>query len=79
MLVLAAEAVDGIMPSATTFVVIGFGAFSLPLIARGLGIPAVVLEILFGLAIGPQVLGWIAAESTSEGSSLYSPKSVCSC
>ncbi len=67
MLVLAAEAVDGIMPSATTFVVIGFGAFSLPLIARGLGIPAVVLEILFGLAIGPQVLGWIAAESTSEG------------
>lgn len=67
MLVLAAEAADGIMPSATTFIVIGLGAFSLPLIARGIGIPAVVLEILFGLAIGPQVLGWIAAESTSEG------------
>ncbi len=67
MLVLAAEAANSVLPSATTFVVIGFGAFSLPLIARSLGIPAVVLEILFGLAIGPQVLGWIAAESTSEG------------
>ncbi len=60
-------AVEGVLPNATTFITIGFAAFLLPLIARRLGLPAVVLEILFGLVIGPQVLGLIAAESTSEG------------
>ncbi len=60
-------AVEGVLPNATTFVTIGFAAFLLPLLARKVGIPSVVLEILFGLLIGPQVLGLIAAESTSEG------------
>jgi len=58
---------ESVLPNATTFVVIGFAAFLLPLLARRVGLPAVVLEILFGLLIGPQVLGLIAAESTSEG------------
>ncbi|MEZ5175820.1 MAG: cation:proton antiporter [Acidimicrobiia bacterium] len=64
---LAVAASDSVLPNATTFVVIGFAAFLLPLAARRIRVPAVVLEILFGLLIGPQVLGWIAAESTSEG------------
>jgi len=58
---------ESVLPNATTFIVIGFAAFLLPLLARRIGLPAVVLEILFGLLIGPQVLGLIAAESTSEG------------
>ncbi|MCL1598681.1 MAG: cation:proton antiporter, partial [Actinomycetia bacterium] len=58
---------ESVLPNATTFIVIGFAAFLLPLFARRIGLPAVVLEILFGLLIGPQVLGLIAAESTSEG------------
>lgn len=67
MVTFAVEAAGGVLPSATTFIVIGFAAFLLPLVARRIGIPAVVLEILFGLLIGPQVIGLIAAESTSEG------------
>lgn len=67
VLVFAVEAANSVLPNATTFVVIGFAAFLLPLVARAIGIPAVVLEILFGLLIGPQVFGWIPAESTSEG------------
>jgi Kef-type K+ transport system membrane component KefB len=57
----------GVLPNATTFIVIGFAAFLLPLIARRIRIPGVVLEILFGLLIGPQVLNLIATESTGEG------------
>ncbi len=67
MQIVIAAVTESILPNATTFVVIGFAAFLLPLIARRVGLPAVVLEILFGLLIGPQVLGLIAAESTSEG------------
>lgn len=67
MPVLAATGAGGVLPDATTFVVIGLAAFLLPLIARSIRIPGVVLEILFGLLIGPQVIGLIAAESTSEG------------
>lgn len=55
------------LPSATTFIVIGLGAFLLPLLARRIGVPAVVLEIIFGLLIGPQVLGLIGSATTSEG------------
>ncbi len=62
-----AAVTESILPSATTFVVIGLGAFLLPLLARSIGLPAVVLEILFGLLIGPQVLGLIGAATTSEG------------
>lgn len=62
-----AAGVEGVLPSATTFVAIGLGAFLLPLFARRIGLPAVVLEILFGLLIGPQVLGLIGSATTSEG------------
>lgn len=57
----------GVLPNATTFIVIGFAAFLLPLIARRIRMPGVVLEILFGLMIGPHVLNVIATESTGEG------------
>ncbi len=67
MVLFAANAVEGILPNAQTFILIGFAAFLLPIVARRLKLPAVVLEILFGLLIGPGVLAWIAAESTSEG------------
>ncbi|MDK1019332.1 MAG: cation:proton antiporter [Actinomycetota bacterium] len=60
-------AVGSILPSATTFIVIGLAAFLLPLIARQLGLPAVVLEIMFGLLIGPQVLGLIGIDTASDG------------
>lgn len=65
-LVIAAGA-EGVLPNATTFVAIGLGAFLLPLVARRIGLPAVVLEILFGVLIGPQVLGLIGSATTSEG------------
>ena len=67
MSIVIAVVTESVLPNATTFIVIGFAAFLLPLLARRIGLPAVVLEILFGLLIGPQVLGLIAAESTSEG------------
>ncbi|MEN8238676.1 MAG: cation:proton antiporter [Actinomycetota bacterium] len=62
-----AAGAEGVLPNATTFVAIGLGAFLLPLLARRVGLPAVVLEILFGLLIGPQVLGLIGSATTSEG------------
>jgi Kef-type K+ transport system membrane component KefB len=62
-----ASTANEILPNAVTFVVIGFGAFLLPLVARLVRVPAVVLEILFGLLIGPQVLGLIGSETASEG------------
>lgn len=64
---IAATAAEAILPNAVTFVVIGFAAFLLPLFARMIRVPAVVLEILFGLVIGPQVLGLIGSETASEG------------
>jgi Kef-type K+ transport system membrane component KefB len=60
-------AAEAFLPDWITFVVIGFGAFLLPLIARMVRVPAVVLEIIFGLVIGPQVLGLIQSETASEG------------
>lgn len=62
-----AAANEAILPGSVTFIVIGFAAFLLPLIARLIRVPGVVLEILFGLVIGPQVLGLIGSETTSEG------------
>ncbi len=62
-----AIAAEGVLPNATTFIVIGLAAFLLPLVARRMGLPAVVLEILFGVMIGPHVIGIIGLESTSEG------------
>ncbi len=66
-MIIAAVTAEGVLPNATTFIVIGLAAFLLPLIARRLGLPAVVLEILFGVVIGPHVIGIIGFETTSEG------------
>ena len=67
MIPIIAAGAEGVLPNATTFVAIGLGAFLLPLVSRRIGLPAVVLEILFGLAIGPHVLGLIGTATTSEG------------
>jgi Kef-type K+ transport system membrane component KefB len=64
---LAAETAAEVLPGAITFVVIGMGAFLLPLIARQIRVPAVVLEILYGLLIGPAALGIIGSETVAEG------------
>ncbi len=64
---IVAAAGEAVLPDAITFVVIGFAAFLLPLFARVIRVPAVVLEILFGLLIGPQLLGLIGSETASEG------------
>lgn len=47
------------MEEAFAIVVIAPAAFLLPIIAGRLGLPAVVLEIFFGILIGPAVFGWI--------------------
>lgn len=67
MTLIIAAGAEGVLPNATTFVAIGLGAFLLPILARRIGLPAVVLEILFGLAIGPHMLGLIGSATTSEG------------
>jgi Kef-type K+ transport system membrane component KefB len=64
---IAAEGAAEVLPGAVTFVVIGLGAFLLPLIARRIRVPAVVLEILYGLLIGPAALGIIGSETVAEG------------
>ncbi len=64
---LVAETAAEVLPGALTFVVIGVGAFLLPLIARRIRVPAVVLEILYGLLIGPAALGIIGSETVAEG------------
>ncbi len=56
MFVVAAE----VLPDAEAFVLIGAAAFTLPLLAGRIGLPAIVLEIVFGAVIGPEVLGLIA-------------------
>lgn len=63
---LASEASALATPAA--FVLIGLGAFSLPILARRIGLPPVVLEIAFGVVIGPEVLALInvADEATFE-------------
>jgi Kef-type K+ transport system membrane component KefB len=60
---LAAAEVAEFLPSASGFILIGLGAFTLPLVARRFGLPAVVLEILFGLALGPEALNLIRSTS----------------
>ncbi len=57
MFVVAAE----VLPDAEAFVLIGAAAFGLPLLAGRIGLPAIVLEIVFGAIVGPEVLGLIAA------------------
>jgi Kef-type K+ transport system membrane component KefB len=64
MTLLAAASESGeILPGAGGFVLIGVGAFTLPLIARRLGLPAIVLEIVYGLLLGPAVFDLIARSS----------------
>ena len=46
---------------AISLLVFALGAFTIPLIAGRLGIPAAVGEILFGIAVGPYVLGLLQA------------------
>jgi Kef-type K+ transport system membrane component KefB len=55
LVILAAEGA-GTLPGAETLILIGIGAFTLPLVGRRFGMPAVVLEIVFGLVLGPEVL-----------------------
>ena len=57
-------AVAPLLPGPGGFILIGIGAFTLPLVARRLGLPAVVLEILYGLVLGPEILDWISAASS---------------
>lgn len=59
-IVVAAE----VLPGPGGFVLIGLGAFVLPLIARSIRVPGVVLEILYGLVLGPEVLDWISSSSS---------------
>jgi len=47
------------MEHAFSIIVVALAAFILPLIAGRLRLPAVVLEILFGIAVGPSLLGLI--------------------
>jgi Kef-type K+ transport system membrane component KefB len=63
VVVLAAAEPSGLVPAAGGFVLIGAGAFFLPIIARRLGVPAVVLEIIYGLMVGPEVLDLVSAAS----------------
>jgi len=48
--------IASVLPSAAPIILIGIGAFTLPLIANRLRLPAVVLELVFGLVIGPILL-----------------------
>ena len=60
--VLASE----VLPGAAPIILIGLGAFTLPLIASRLKLPAVVLELVFGLLIGPVFLIVEAGSSGAE-------------
>ena len=63
MLVVVAVEEPTVLPGAAPWIIIGLGAFLIPLIARRIRLPAVVLEILYGLLIGPAVLGLISTAS----------------
>ncbi|NND03468.1 MAG: hypothetical protein HKN91_11835, partial [Acidimicrobiia bacterium] len=51
-----ALSLGSVLKSAPPIILIGIGAFTLPLIEGRLKLPAVVLELLFGLLIGPILL-----------------------
>jgi Kef-type K+ transport system membrane component KefB len=44
---------------AASLILIAIAAYLLPIIANRIKAPAVVLEILFGVLVGPQMLGWV--------------------
>lgn len=45
--------------TATALLLMAFGAFVIPLACRPFRLPAAVGEILFGILVGPYVLGWV--------------------
>lgn len=47
-------------PQAITLLVIAIGAFLVPLLSRRLGVPAAVGEIIFGILVGPAILGIVS-------------------
>ncbi len=58
--VVASESVSHeVAATPMTLVIVAAAAFLLPLLARRLNLPAVVLEILFGLLVGPALLGLV--------------------
>lgn len=46
--------------TATSLLLMSGGAFAIPLLCRPLRLPAAVGEIIFGVLVGPYVLGWVA-------------------
>ena len=58
--------------SFTPLAVVAAAAFAAPLVIgfSGLRLPAIVLEILLGIAVGPQALGWVRADGPVEVMSL---------
>lgn len=66
-MIVAAVEPSEVLPGAGAFIVMGLGAFLLPLVARRIRVQAAVLEIVFGLAIGPAALGVIGENSVEEG------------
>ena len=56
MAVMESVSLSSVLPSAAPIILIGLGAFTLPLIAGRLKLPAVVLELIFGLLVGPILL-----------------------
>jgi Kef-type K+ transport system membrane component KefB len=47
------------MDPAVSLIAVALAAFILPLVAVRLGVPAIVLEIVFGIVVGPAVLGML--------------------
>src|SRR3954451_2413214 len=57
------------MPSLDGLLIVVAAAFAAPILlglAPGLRIPAVVLEIVAGILVGPSVLGWVQVDPTIE-------------
>lgn len=47
------------MEPAVTLMAVALAALALPLLAVRLKLPAIVVEIVFGIVVGPSVLGWL--------------------
>jgi Kef-type K+ transport system membrane component KefB len=54
------------LASPLALILIGAAAFTLPLLARRLYVPAIVAEIIFGIIVGPEVLGLIESPSDQD-------------
>ena len=50
----------GFSQTANSLLVVAGGAFTVPLLARKIKLPASVGEILFGVLVGHEVLDWVA-------------------